>query len=235
MLGWTDPLHLVRRVLRKAVAERLHYTQGRLLDLGCGERPYSDLFPHVELYVALDIAPYGDVDVCANAEALPFRDGAFDTVLCTELLEHVPEPSRVLAEVSRVLQAGGHLLLTSPQTWGLHGEPYDYYRYTCYGLRYQAERSGLEVMEVAPTSGLWGTTAQRVADTAVYTYAARWPRWAAELLSLLVAPLLLLGAGLDGMAGKRGDTLGNVLVARKPPSAELWSEVRERTIGSSSE
>jgi len=147
--------------------------------------------------------------------ALPFKDAVFDTVLCNEVLEHVPEPARLMAEVARVLKPGGVLLLTTPQTWGLHMEPYDFYRYTKYGLRYLAEKSGLEVIEVAPTCGLWATLAQRFADTVIYTYAVGRSRWVVEILSLLLAPVLMVGYGLDKLFGKQGDALDNVMIARR--------------------
>lgn len=220
LLAWTDPLHLARRLLRQAIRERAHYAQGWLLDLGCGAQPYREVFNHVERYIGLDVPPNSRVSVYGDGMALPFRDAAFDTVLCNEVLEHVPEPARLIAETARVLKAKGFLLLTTPQTWGLHLEPYDFYRYTQHGLRYLAERSGLEVIEVTPTCGLWATLTQRLADTIIHTYAAECSLWMIKLLSLLLAPLLMMGYGLDKLLGKRGDTLDHVLVARNP---DVWN------------
>ena len=221
VLGWTDPLHVARRLLRQAVQERAHYAQGWLLDLGCGGQPYRDLFNHVERYTGLDLPPNRRVDVHGDGRALPFRDAVFDTVLCNEVLEHVPEPGTLMAETARVLKARGVLLLTTPQTWGLHLEPHDFYRYTRYGLRYLAEESGLEVIQVTPTCGLWATLAQRLADTVISTYAVGRSWWVIEILSLLLAPVLMMGYGLDRLFGKRGDTLDHVMVARKPDDSRL--------------
>lgn len=215
LLAWTDPLHLARRLLRQAIQERAHYARGWLLDIGCGGLPYRDLFKHVERYIGLDVPPDGQVNVYGDGMALPFRRAVFDTVLCNEVLEHVPEPFMLLEEAARVLKPGGVLLLTTPQTWGLHLEPYDFYRYTKHGLRYLVEKCRLEVVEVIPTCGLWATLAQRLADTVIYTYAAERPQWVIEILSLLLAPVLMVGYGLDRLVGKRGDTLDHVLVARK--------------------
>jgi SAM-dependent methyltransferase len=220
LLDWTDPLHIARQVLRQAVQQHAHYAQGWLLDLGCGEQPYRDVFNHVERYIAFDLAPNSRMDVCGNAIALPFRDAVFDTVLCNEVLEHVPQPDTLMNEAARVLKPQGVLLLTTPQTWGLHLEPHDFCRYTKYGLRYLAEKTGLEVVDVAPTCGLWATLAQRLADTIVYTYAAGRSRWVAKPLCLLLAPVLMLGYGLDKLFGKRGDTLDHVMVARRPDGLE---------------
>jgi SAM-dependent methyltransferase len=174
------------------------------------------MFSNVSSYVGLDIAPHSNVDVAGDAQKLPFTDNSFDTVLCNEVLEHVAEPSRLMSEVARVLRPGGFLLLTTPQTWGLHHEPHDYYRFTHYGLRYQSEQAGLQVVSITPTCGLWATASQRIVDTIVHTYASQWPRFGARLLSVFLGPVLLIGAGLDKLTGRRGDTLDNVLVAKKP-------------------
>lgn len=216
LLGWTDPLHISRSLLRTAVQERAQLATGALLDIGAGNQPYRDLFPHTKAYVAMDLPPSENVAVYGDALALPFKDGIFDSVLCNEVLEHVPEPGTLLMEVARVLRPGGVLLLSTPQTWGLHHEPYDFYRYTKYGLAYLTRKAGLEVSEIVATSGLWGTFAQRVADTVVYTYAARSSSWVRELLGISLAPVLLAGKTMDKVAGRRGDTLDNILVARKP-------------------
>jgi len=215
LLDWTNPLHIARRFLRQAVQERTHYARGWLLDLGCGYQPYRDLFDHVECYVGVDLPPNGQVDLYGDVMALPFQDAVFDTVLCNQVLEHVPVPARLMAEAARVLKPGGVLLLTTPQTWGLHLEPNDFYRYTKYGLRYLAETSGLETVEVMPTCGLWATLTQRLADTVIYTYAVGRSQGIIELLSLFLAPVLMIGYGLDRLFGKRGDTLDHVMVARK--------------------
>ena len=216
LLGWTDPLHVARRCLRQELTKRVHYARGWLLDLGCGPQPYRDMFNNVDRYIGVDLPPNSQADVYGDAMALPVQDGVFHTVLCNQVLEHVPEPSKLMAEVARVLRPGGVVLLTTPQTWGLHLEPHDFYRYTEYGLRYLAEKSGLEVVEVIPTCGLSATLAQRIADTVVYTEPNRRPPWLELSLSLLMAPVLMTGYGFDKLFGKRGDPLDHVLIARRP-------------------
>lgn len=215
-MAWLNPLYLARRLLHEAVAARAHYAHGRMLDLGCGTQPYRNLFPHVIDYIGIDIPGIDGVAVHGDGQILPFQQGSFDTVMCNEVLEHVPQPGQLMNEVARVLRPGGVLLLTTPQTWGLHHEPYDFYRYTKYGLRFLAEQAGLEVLEVSPTSGMWATLAQRLADTMANTYARGASPVAYFLVMVSMAPVLLAGHTLDKLFGKRGDTLDNVLVARKP-------------------
>jgi SAM-dependent methyltransferase len=93
------------------------------------------------------------VDLFADAMSLPFAAGSFDSVLCTQVLEHVCEPLRVLEEVRRVLKPGGRLVLTAPQYNGLHGEPQDFFRYTRYGLDYLAKNADFRVDCVQPLGG----------------------------------------------------------------------------------
>ncbi len=212
-----NPLWVARRFLRLVLHAQRNLAVGSLLDIGCGGKPYRELFNRVERYVGIDLpAPGCKADAYADALRLPFADASFDTVLCNQVLEHVPEPARLMREAQRVLAPGGVLLLTTPQVWGLHHEPYDFFRYTRYGLKHLAEAQGLVVLAVTPTCGLWATLAQRLADTAVHHYAARTPIGFKQCVGLLTAPILLLGYSLDLLFGKHGDTLDNLLVARKP-------------------
>lgn len=214
LIGWFDPLHLARELLYQSMAERAHYARGKMLDVGCGSKPYRALFSNVELYVGLDMPSVPEADIHADGQFLPFCGESFDTVTLNQVLEHVPEPAQLMREVARVLRPEGVLILTTPQTWGLHLEPYDFYRYTRYGLGYLADRAGLAVIEIAPTCGLWATLAQRLADTLAHTY-THVHRPAYFAVRIIAAPLLLCGYLLDRSLGPRGDTLDNVLVARK--------------------
>jgi len=86
----------------------------------------------------------------ASADALRFDDASFDCVICTEVLEHCPEPRNTLAEVSRVLRRGGHVFLTTPSLRPLHEMPHDYFRFTPSGITQLATSAGLEVRTIRP-------------------------------------------------------------------------------------
>jgi SAM-dependent methyltransferase len=123
-----------------------HAVRGSVLDLGCGRAPYRAwLSRRAASVVAVDVGLWPGVDVVADAHHLPFRDRCFDTVFCTELLEHVSDPRRVSEEVARVLSPGGHALVTVPFVYPLHESPYDFQRFTHFGLRNMLEEAGLEV------------------------------------------------------------------------------------------
>lgn len=159
-----------------AAAAQIHGQ--RLLDIGCGNRPYAALFPTVQYYVGLDLpGPYPlarQVDVWGTALCLPFPSSFFDVVLCTQVLEHVTDPLQLLREAARVLSPGGQLLLTAPQTWGLHEEPHDYYRFTRYGLLHLLTQAGFEVSWLTARGGVVAMLGQTIL-TSIYTRYPRWP------------------------------------------------------------
>jgi SAM-dependent methyltransferase len=196
------------------------YAHGRLLDIGCGKKPYQPIFsPGISEYIGVDLpralAATTVVDVYASALRLPFAPETCDTVLCNEVLEHVPEPVQLMIEAARVLKHGGLLILTTPMTWGLHEEPYDYYRYTPYGLKYLAEHAGLQVEKIDPTSGLWGTVGQRISSHVYHSHG--WHAfWIVKgIVLVLCAGIQIIFSALDSVYGHTGDTLDYLLIARK--------------------
>ncbi len=132
-----------------------------LLDLGCGEKPYLGLYhDQVNHAIGIDV-PYSPhehnmVDVFSDGQRLPFANATFEVVLCSEVMEHTPEPNRLLSEVNRVLVPGGLLILTTPLLVPEHEAPYDFYRYTRYGLRYLLDANGFVVKNVEPFGEIVG-------------------------------------------------------------------------------
>jgi SAM-dependent methyltransferase len=134
----------------------------RVIDIGAGDAPYRELFA-AQTYVTLDHAetPHtGKVDLIGSADAIPARNGSFDAVLCTQVLEHVPEPLCALREFRRVLVPGGTLIATVPFAWEEHELPHDYFRYTKAGIEHLLHRSGFEQAEVTPRTDCFTTVAQ---------------------------------------------------------------------------
>jgi SAM-dependent methyltransferase len=136
----------------------------RVLDVGAGDAPYRELFAHTE-YLTSDWEQSvhegaRQADVIASADALPVEDAGFDMVLLLQVLEHVPEPAAVLAELHRVLRPGGTLVLTAPLTWELHELPHDYYRYTGPGLEHLLGAAGFADVVVEARNDSFTTVAQ---------------------------------------------------------------------------
>jgi SAM-dependent methyltransferase len=136
----------------------------RILDVGAGDQPYRELFAHAR-YECCDwehsVHPGARrVDYVAPADDLPIEDGTFDAVICTQVLEHVAEPADVLAELFRVLRPGGVAYLTVPLAWEEHEAPYDFYRYTRFGLAHLLQGAGFQEVAVEPRNDTFGTLAQ---------------------------------------------------------------------------
>lgn len=136
------------------------HAQGRLLDMGCGYVPlygiYRDLVSEnicIDWENTLHDNPYLDQMVDLTG-ALPFESATFDTVLVTDVLEHIPEPMNLMCEIARILRPGGKLILGVPFLYWLHEVPHDYYRYTEFALRRFCQLSGLQVVELFPYGGL---------------------------------------------------------------------------------
>jgi SAM-dependent methyltransferase len=162
--AWTDAAdrgfictHLIERSIA-ALAPRL---SGRMIDVGCGRQPYRPYFAHLREIVACDHdGARGEVDFTCPADRIPVPDAGFDSILCTEVLEHVPDPGAVWREFARILKPGGQVLLTTPMYWPAHEEPFDFYRFPACGLRSLAEQAGFEVREHWPRGGSWAFLGQ---------------------------------------------------------------------------
>jgi SAM-dependent methyltransferase len=140
----------------------------RVLDVGAGEAPYAELFQHLE-YQTSDWANSVHAgarraDYIGSADDLPVPDEAFDAVLNTQVLEHVSEPARVVAELHRILKPGGRVYVTVPLVGALHEEPYDFFRYTSHGLRHLLESAGFVDIDVRPRNDSFSTLAQVMCD-----------------------------------------------------------------------
>ncbi|MDX8392424.1 MAG: methyltransferase domain-containing protein [Mariprofundaceae bacterium] len=108
----------------------------RVLDAGSGSCPYRDSFSHCE-YKTQDFTSlndeqlsggkYGKIDYVCDITSIPVADASFDAILCSEVLEHVPEPIRVVGEFARIIKPGGRIIVTAPLGSGIHQEPYHFY------------------------------------------------------------------------------------------------------------
>jgi SAM-dependent methyltransferase len=235
-----NPYWLELRWLHRATAGLAPHARGELLDIGCGERPYEALFaPHVTRYVGIEYPPVADnlhpeiwgmielirgvVDVWGDGQRMPFKTGAFDTVLALEMLEHVADPDAVVAEIARVLRRGGRLLLTVPLIAPLHQWPFDYYRYTPRGIEAVLARHGFEIAHLEPRGNFASATGATVSHWMLRALGSRrlnhdgsvsLSRWRAPLVLPAIAAVQLFFAACERWSSDKGAALGYAVVAK---------------------
>jgi SAM-dependent methyltransferase len=206
-----------KRVDRDLAAAAVHLG-GRVLDVGGARQRGAFRRPAGARWVVADIERAHRPDVTADVQALPFRDGAFDAIKATEVLEHVPDVGRALAECRRVLRPGGHLVITVPFLERLHGDPGDYSRYTRSMWERLLALNDLKTVAIEEQGGYFTHLAGLLRFLVLR--APRPVRWAGYGFF----PLLDLMARLDGSArARRSDFAafvgGYLIVAARPPGS----------------
>ena len=133
-----------------------------VLDAGAGDLPYKSFFDHCH-YESADFCQvdkeYGVVDYVCDLREIPVESSKYDVVLLTQVLEHLPEPKEVLVELNRVLKPGGTVYVTCPLYYEEHEKPYDFYRYTQFGLNHLLAEANFDVVDVQWLEGYYGTLA----------------------------------------------------------------------------
>jgi len=193
-----------------------------MLDFGCGQKPYEHLFD-VDHYVGLDIEESGHVhekskiDVVYDGQRIPFDDDHFDSAFSSEVFEHVFNLKAVLAELNRVLKPGAYMLITVPFCWEEHEQPYDFARYTSFGLRHLLVESGFQVLVEEKTPSAVESHAQLWAVYLRHSFLPKRPILGRILVPVIISPVLLLGILLSRILPRNeAFYLNNVFLVRKP-------------------
>jgi SAM-dependent methyltransferase len=220
--AFVNPFFLARRSLWREIAAASGQLSGRLLDVGCGVQPYRALFPTC-VYTGLEIdsprtRALGVADSFYDGHRFPFDDACFDSVLCNQVLEHVFDPPQFLAEMRRVMAPGARLLLTVPFVWDEHEQPWDYARYSSFGLRALLERHGFRVLRQRKLMAD-GSLLFQLAIAYLYKVALPRSRYLALLVTaLLFGPLSLFGLIAGALLPKNEDLfLDQLVVAETVP------------------
>lgn len=199
-----------------------------VLDAGAGECQYAGLFSHCK-YISLDFAKgdpkwnYKRLSVIGNLLFMPIRDKSVDAVICTQTLEHVNEPDILLREIFRVLTPGGRLYLTAPFGTPMHQPPYDFLRFSYYGLEHLLSKTGFDIEFIRPQGGYF----LYLANCVLHMHRVLFPAERPLLKKILFSPLQFLVAlfatillplflyFLDGLDTKRNFTLNYECRCRK--------------------
>lgn len=220
LLGFfINPFFIIRRGLYRGVKMYSSHFSGKMLDFGCGSKPYKSLFD-VEEYIGLDIEEKGhshareQIDVYYDGQAIPFDDETFDGVFSSEVFEHIFNLEDMLNEIHRVTKKKGLLLITVPFVWDEHEVPFDYARYSSFGIKALLERNGFEVIKSTKSNG-YVTTIFQMWNAYLYQHCLRVLPLQILLTPFLVMPFTLLGIVLSLILPRSKQFFHNNIVLAK--------------------
>ena len=177
------------------ILEMIHSTNvGLVLDIGCADRWIENHLPQHCSYIGLDYLATGKTlygskpDIFADAAHLPVMEGSIDSVLLLDVLEHLPEPDKALAEANRVLKIGGSLVVSVPFLYPVHDAPYDFQRYTMFGMRQAIKRGGFDLVRIMSYSRSVEVVGLFVSLWAAGTVITCWKE---KKFALVLAPILI--------------------------------------------
>ena len=215
-----NPFYHARFGLQKAMDGFSSKLKGRLLDVGCGSKPYQELFA-VDDYIGLDIDNESTrnrkiADYFYDGTTFPFNDDEYDSILCNQVLEHVFNPDEFLSEIKRVLKPGGRLLLTVPFVWDEHEQPNDYARYSSFGLKALIDKNGFNVIGYKKI-GTDVSTIFQLINAYLYKIFVKWPLPIRVVITMtLMSSFNLLGIMLGMLLPRNPDLfLDQIVLAEK--------------------
>jgi len=217
------PEWVIQREIAGQARAAIAQASGRVLDVGCGERPFECYRPPaVTQWIGFDVPENPVADVHGYAESMPLPDASVDFVVCTEVLEHVSEPAHVVREIARVLRPEGRVFLTTPFYWPLHEEPYDFYRFTPHGLRHLFESAGLEIVRMDPMAAGFRVVALAL-NTCFNNFGKRLPWGETPPVKALFIPVYVVAnvaaLVLSAIFPSSNNAVGTALLARKPEAS----------------
>ncbi len=215
-----NPFYFARKGLYESISKLSPNLRGKLLDIGCGTKPYKDICK-VDEYIGLEIDDGANrnnkhADVLYDGRKIPFSDKTFDSIIITQVFEHVFNPEEFLQEVNRVMKLGGMLLMTVPFVWDEHEQPYDYARYTSFGLKYILNNNGFEIVEHIKSNKGIEVVFQLINSYIYKKINTKNKRLKILVTILLTAPINILGLLFSKIMPDNEDLyLDNIVLAKK--------------------
>lgn len=215
-----NPFYFARKGLYQNVSELIPNLNGKLLDIGCGTKPYKSLCK-VDEYIGLEIDDEGNrnhqyADVFYDGKTIPFENKMFNSILSNQVFEHIFNPNEFLKEVNRVTKMGGSVLMTVPFVWDEHEQPYDYARYSSFGLKHILNENGFEVIEHRKSNNGIEVIFQLLNDYIFKTTVTKNSYVNLIITLVLIAPVNILGILLSKILPKNEDLyLDNIVLAKK--------------------
>lgn len=218
-----NPFFFARKGLSEGIKSMGNYITGKTLDIGCGNKPY-ELFFSSEVYTGLELdTPENrnnkNADYFYDGYTMPFNSNSFDSIVCNQVLEHVFEPGQFISEIKRVLKNKGIILVSVPFLWDEHEQPYDYARYSSFGLKYLLEKESFEIISEKKTNADIRAIFQ-IGNAYLYKVLNTRSKFINILTCVIfIFPLNLIGLLLYRFFPKNSDLyLDNIILAKKSES-----------------
>ncbi len=208
-----------RYLLRQQIKKFGVSVHGRVLDVGAGSFDRYSQFIHCEEYIKMDIAEGPNVDIVGSADHIPFEDASFDSLISTQVFEHLTDPVKSAREAFRVLKSGGVMLLTVPQMNELHEEPHDYWRYTKFGIKKLFEGQGFVLTAMSQRGGFYTMIAQiitRYLIDRLHLYQHHFYGRISNKIFYVFGRMMMYLDTLDISTANRKNTLGWCAILKKP-------------------
>ena len=214
-----NPFYIARKALLKSIKELGNNIFGKTLDVGCGTKPYEKYFKSSE-YTGLEIETtvhreVSKADFFYDGTEFPFNNNEFDSIVTNQVFEHVFNPDIFLDELNRVLKKNGMLLLTVPFIWDEHEQPYDFARYSSFGIKSVLEKNGFEIVNQKKTATDFSAIIQLI-NGYIYKIVVKNSLIRQTVTVLVMFPLNVLGIILSKILPSNKDLyLDNVILAKK--------------------
>lgn len=213
------PQHYTKEILKKVLPK---YCKGKVVDVGAGHGKYKGLISKFcDSYTSVDNISSAyqfdekseKPDVISDVLNMPFKDGEFDTAICTEVLEHVEDPFKLTKELSRILKPGGYVIFSSNWVAPYHQEPKDYWRFSRDAYQLLCERNGLKIAEIYTKGGLFSLILYFVnRNIDLNTKKIKKVRVALGRINMVFEKI---AEKMDKLY-KTKDTIGHLVIAKKP-------------------
>jgi len=216
-----NPFYFARKGLYQNVSSLVSNLNGKLLDVGCGTKPYKNICDNVTEYIGLEIDDEGNrqhkfADAFYDGKTIPFKDKLFDSILSNQVFEHVFNPNEFLKEINRVTKMEGVFLMTVPFVWDEHEQPYDYARYSSFGLKYILAENGFEIIEHRKSNNGLEVIFQLINDYLFKVTMTKSIYLNLLIALVLMAPVNIIGLILSKILPKNDDLyLDNIVLAKK--------------------
>lgn len=218
-IGLFLPDYFMAKELHRNMLELTPKLKGRLLDIGCGSKPYKSMCINVDEYLGIEIdyeypLEKTHADYLYDGKVMPLDDKSFDSALSSEVLEHVFNPDIFLKEVNRVMKIDGLFLITNPFLFREHGQPFDYARYTSFGLEHILKKHGFEVVKKIKTGNGIEVVFQMMSNFLFRAFKLKFPF--IFIVFLLIFPINVIGLILSKILPRHNDMfLGNIFLVKK--------------------